>query len=270
MNVPVRGRRTAAAFESRAARAERLAGAAPAASDPLRFVAGLCRAQGRVAADLEALHEARPLAGKLGVDLERALPHLLEVARFAARSAPAPLAAAAAVRRDDEEATARSRLELYWNGDSHSSDDYLSRAMLRPYVETLREHRIPPDRRHSPKRCPFCGGAPIVGGRRGGSESEGAARFLSCALCGLEWPITRILCPACFDDDPHGLPTFASPDHPLARIEACETCRRYLKTIDLSQDARPMPEIDDLASIALDLWAIEQGFIRLEPGLAGL
>jgi formate dehydrogenase maturation protein FdhE len=31
-----------------------------------------------------------------------------------------------------------------------------------------------------------------------------------------------------------------------------------------------MPEVDDLASIALDLWAVEQGFTRIEPGLAGV
>jgi formate dehydrogenase maturation protein FdhE len=54
------------------------------------------------------------------------------------------------------------------------------------------------------------------------------------------------------------------------RIEACETCHRYVKSIDLSQDARPIPEVDDLASIAMDLWAVDQGFTRFEPGLAGI
>jgi len=264
VSAPTRARSAASAFAARAARAELLAKSSPSAAEPLRFAAELCRVQSRVSASLGALE------GKLAIDLERALPELLEVARFAARAAPEPLASAAAVRCDDDERTARARLVLYWDGESHASDDYLSRAMLRPYVETLRELGVAPDRRHSPKRCPFCGGAPIVGCRRGGSESEGAARFLACALCGLEWPITRILCPACFESDPHELPSFASPAHPLARVEACETCRRYVKSIDLSLDARPVPEIDDLASLALDVWAIEQGFTRLEPGLAGL
>jgi formate dehydrogenase maturation protein FdhE len=54
------------------------------------------------------------------------------------------------------------------------------------------------------------------------------------------------------------------------RIEGCETCRRYLKSIDLTADARPIPEVDDLVTLALDLWASEQGFTRVEPGLAGL
>jgi formate dehydrogenase maturation protein FdhE len=43
-----------------------------------------------------------------------------------------------------------------------------------------------------------------------------------------------------------------------------------VKSIDLTLDARPIPEVDDLLSIALDLWAGEQGFTRIEPGLAGI
>ena len=54
------------------------------------------------------------------------------------------------------------------------------------------------------------------------------------------------------------------------RIEVCETCRRYVKSFDLSEDARPIPEVDDLLSLSLDLWAREQGYERIEPGLAGI
>ena len=77
---------------------------------------------------------------------------------------------------------------------------------------------------------------------------EGARRLLGCSLCGLEWPFSRILCPACFEEDPYKLPIFRSEPHPTVRIEACETCRRYVKSIDLSEDARPIPEVDDLVS----------------------
>ena len=99
---------------------------------------------------------------------------------------------------------------------------------------------------------------------------EGARRFLVCALCGGEWSVFRILCPACFEEDPQKLPSFAAESHSAVRIEACETCRRYVKSIDLSADARPSPEVDDLVSLSMDLWAREQGFERIEPGLAGL
>jgi len=159
---------------------------------------------------------------------------------------------------------------VYWAGDRSSGEDYLSRAILRPYVELLRGLNVAPDRAHRRGRCPFCGGAPWISARREGSAEEGARRLLGCALCGLEWNFNRILCPSCFEEDPHRLPSFQNDKHPAVRIEACETCRRYVKSLDLSLDARPIPEVDDLVSIAMDLWAVEQGYSRIEPGLAGL
>jgi len=99
---------------------------------------------------------------------------------------------------------------------------------------------------------------------------EGARRMLACALCGGEWLFGRILCPSCFEGDPYKLPSFENDKHSAVRVEACETCHRYVKSLDLSQDARPIPEVDDLASLAMDLWAIEQGYSRIEPGLAGV
>jgi FdhE protein len=99
---------------------------------------------------------------------------------------------------------------------------------------------------------------------------EGARRLLACALCGGEWPFGRVLCPACGEQDPIRLPSFSTEAHPAVRLEACETCRRYVKSLDLSEDARPIPEVDDLVSLSMDLWAENEGFVRIEPGLAGL
>ena len=56
----------------------------------------------------------------------------------------------------------------------------------------------------------------------------------------------------------------------LSRVEACDTCQRYVKSVDLTLDARAVPEVDELRSLSLDLWAVEHGYVRLEPGLAGL
>ena len=115
-----------------------------------------------------------------------------------------------------------------------------------------------------------CGAPPAVSWRRDGSESEGARRYLGCLLCGAEWLFERILCPGCFEEDPLKLPSFQSDRHPSARIEACESCKRYIKSIDLSLDARPIPEVDDLVSLSMDLWAVEEGWTRIEPGWAGV
>jgi len=257
-------------FGRRAARAETLASRAPASEEPLRFAAGLYRAQGVLAAAIGEAHAEEPLTGHLDEDLDRVLDRAPTILRYAAESGPDALAAQARIRSEDLPATRRTRLLVYWAGDSSSREDYVSRAVLRPYVETLRALPVPPDRPHRQGRCPFCGGLPWVSARREGSMMEGARRLLACALCGGEWPFPRILCPACGEQDPARLPSFSTEAHPAVRIEACETCRRYVKSLDLSEDARPIPEVDDLVSLSMDLWALEEGWERIEPGLAGL
>ena len=95
-------------------------------------------------------------------------------------------------------------------------------------------------------------------------------RMLHCALCAFVWQVGRIRCPACGEEDPEKLPFFTAPQHIGVRIEACESCKAYVKSIDLSLDARRVPEIDDLMSLSMDLWSTEHGYVRMEPGLAGL
>jgi len=236
--------RVARACSIRAARAELLAGKYEAAAEPLRFAAGLYRAQGSV---------------RLSADFASAVAAALPIIEFVARAGPPALAA-------DARDFPRERLSAYWGGLSEF--DYLSRAALMPYARFLRESGVPLGRPEGP--CKVCGGAPWMATRRSASSADGAMRMLSCALCGFEWQTSRIKCPACGEEDPKKLPVFSAQERLGARIEACETCRGYVKSIDLTLDARQIAEIDDLVSISLDLWAAEQGFERLEPGLAGL
>ena len=260
----------AAPFEKRADRAELLSRDNVTATEPLRFAAALFRVQGRFASTLEARHGEAPLSGRLESDADRFADLPEKILSFAESVGPPELSEAAATRRADDPETARSRLLLYWAGERDTAGDYLSRALLRPYVETLSRLRLVPGRFHREGHCPFCGGRPIVSFRRSDPESHGAARFLVCGLCGTEWPVLRILCPSCGEADPAKLPAFGSDQHAGVRIEACETCRRYLKSVDLTIDARPIPEVDDLVSIAMDLWAMGEGFERVEPGWAGI
>jgi formate dehydrogenase accessory protein FdhE len=242
----------------------------PAAQEPLRFAAGLYRVQGRMAAEIEAADREEPLIGHLAEDADRFLDRISYLLRYSAEEGPPALSEVSSVRQKDPVSTAQTRLQVYWSGDRSSAEDYLSRAILRPYVEFLRSVNRAPDRVHKRGQCPFCGGRPWICARREGSLMEGARRTLGCALCGGEWLFGRILCPSCFEEDPHKLPAFQNEKYPVVRIEACETCRRYVKSIDLSEDARPIPEVDDLVSLAMDLWAADQGYTRIEPGLAGI
>ena len=265
------------AFEKRAARAEILARGPLTAAEPLRFACGLYRVQGRLATTIESLHAERPLSGRLDEDADRFVGHLVDLLRFAADQGPPAIVADAERRQREQAFQTRSRLLEWWNGDGATAERYLSRALLRPYVEVLAHLRVAPDRLHGPGQCPFCGGGPWIAVRRedadggdGRSRETGARRLLGCSLCGAQWPLGRILCPACDEGDPVKLPSFQSERYPAARIEACETCRRYVKSIDLTVDGRAIPEVDDLLSLSMDLWAAGEGFTRIEPGLAGV
>lgn len=257
------------AFEKRASRAEALSVSAAAVAEPLVFAAKLFRLQGRLATAMSARHAETPFSGA-AVDLARIVDLLPPLLAFASTDGPPELADAAAARNRDDEATAAGRLRVYWEGDREVQDDYLSRAFLRPYGELLAHASIAADRPRHQGHCPACGSAPIISYRKELPETNGGARFLVCGLCGTNWAFNRIRCPSCHEEDPTKLPGFQSDVHKNVRIEACETCRRYVKSLDLTLDARPLPEVDDLVSLAMDLWAIEEGWTRLEPGWAGI
>lgn len=281
--------RVTAAFEERAARAEVLARTSDAAEAPLRFAAGLYRAQGTLAGAIASAHRKRALTGRLDLDAAGFVDAMRGLLRFASEAAPAELAAVARERAQEEPTLLRSRLASSWTGKTAGHVDYLSRALFRPYLEVLAALHIRPDELTAPpaegraESCPFCGGPPWIAARRGASDSDGLAsgrsgsppsdgaqRYLGCALCGGQWPVNRLYCPACSEQNPDKLPCFRSDRHPAARIEACETCRAYVKSLDLTEDGRLIPEVDDLVSLAMDLWATEEGFTRIEPGLAGV
>lgn len=259
-------------FEQRAERAEALAEAPSSGREPLRFAAGLFRAQSRAAAGVLELHERQELSGSLEQDLPRVEAPLRSVLRFLAESGPMALRESAAGRAAEPADLFAARLRTAWTGGPEERQDFLSHAVLRPYAEALVHAGVTLDRPREPGsgRCPACGAPPSISFRREMSGSDGAARFLGCGLCGTEWQTNRIRCPSCGETSPDRLPSWQSETHPAARVEACETCHRYVKSVDLSLDARAVPEVDELRSLSLDLWAIERGYVRLEPGLAGL
>ena len=220
---------------------------------------------------LEA-HDHQALSGSLEGDFPRVETPLRSVLRFLAESGPVALREAAAARSAEPADLFAARLRTAWTGGPEERQDFLSHAVLRAYAEAMVQGGVRLDRPREPGsgRCPMCGAPPSISFRRELPGTDGATRFLGCGLCGTEWQTNRIRCPGCGETDPDRLPGWQSETHPAARVEACETCHRYVKSVDLSIDARAVPEVDELRSLALDLWAIERGYVRLEPGLAGL
>lgn len=263
------------ALERRAARAVLLARDSINAA-PLEFAAGLYRAQAKVAGALAG--RATP-TGSLERDLPGLLRELDAIARYARDRGPPGLAAEAEVfrkeRRDGEVETREERLLAWWRGPRAGRTDYLARALLRPYAEVLAAGGIAPEPAKGPPvygACRSCGGPPWIAWRRSGTGSgdEAPQRLLGCGICGSERHLDRIGCAACGQAEPTKLAVFQTERHPAVRLEACDACQRYIKTIDLTVDARVIPEVDDLVSLSLDLWAAEQGYERLEPSLAGV
>ena len=53
------------------------------------------------------------------------------------------------------------------------------------------------------------------------------------------------------------------------RVEACDTCQFYLKSVDLTVDGLAVPLVDEVATVTLDLWATEHGYKKVAPNLMG-
>jgi FdhE protein len=116
--------------------------------------------------------------------------------------------------------------------------------------------------------CPTCGDKPVAAVLR--PEGDGAKRFLLCSMCLNEWEFRRVLCPSCGEEDMEKLPVFGAQEYAHIRVEACDTCKVYIKAIDLTRDGNAVPEVDEIASVALDLWAVEKGYKKLQPNLFGI
>jgi FdhE protein len=146
-------------------------------------------------------------------------------------------------------------------------EDFFARAMLQPYADFVTGAMLPPAPLMTVCRCPRCNALPLLGVLR--QEGDGGKRFLVCSFCSLEWEFRRILCANCGEANEKQLPVFAAEQFPHVRVESCDTCKHYLRTIDLTKDGHAIPVVDDLAAVPLSLWAEEHGYTRIQGNLLG-
>jgi FdhE protein len=122
--------------------------------------------------------------------------------------------------------------------------------------------------------CPACGSLPQVSVIReeSGEFMAGSPRFLVCGRCAMWWSFARATCPSCGEDDSRRVGAFSPEGERWIRIDACDTCRGYVKTFDLREPGGKdiVPLVDDVASLTLDVWAHEQGLHRAGVSLAGV
>ena len=146
---------------------------------------------------------------------------------------------------------------------------FLARAFLSPVAEALSDLVEVPAGSARTSACPYCGWPPQVSMLDDEPDTQGNRRLV-CAFCAANWTFGRSVCPSCSESGEKGLAFHVDDAAPHVRVEACATCRRYLKSVDLRVSGFAEPLVDDLATPELDLWAAEQGLEKITPNLLGL
>lgn len=140
--------------------------------------------------------------------------------------------------------------------------DFLATASLWPGLNAAAlalAPRLPENLPHDRGHCPLCGSLPYLSLLR---EKEGQ-RFGVCSFCGFEHRVRRLACLHCDENDQNKLKLFRVQEYPGVRVDVCETCAMYVKTLDYRELDKPLvPPLDDMASIALDIVAQQQGYKR--------
>jgi len=256
-------------WEKRIRRAQELAAEYPAAAQVLVFYSEVAAFQKQVfeAAAAENLHAdaMQPLAAPLIVPVAlKRFPALLELVD---KKGPPGLAQAARELRLRGPDAWRALLDSAPDGTDFARR-FFARACLQPVAEYLAFDSKAQFSGYTGSLCPVCGGRPQLGVLR--PEGEGGKRSLVCSRCATEWDFRRILCPNCAEEDNAKLPRFSADEFPHVRVEACDTCKRYLKSVDLTINGLAVPLVDEIAAASLDLWAGEHGYEKIELNLMGL
>ena len=89
-------------------------------------------------------------------------------------------------------------------------------------------------------------------------------------MCATEWRFQRLTCPHCGETEADKLPVHTAESVAHVRVDACATCSRYIKTVDLRKRGDAVPLVDELAAVELDIWAQEQGLTKLRANVLGL
>jgi FdhE protein len=267
-------------FEERILRARELAEAQAFAAEVLRFYVEVARFQKALYEQLARsdamhrsgeLHRAARASKRTGLEppedlefLASQLPSLLAVVE---QAAPKKLAAAA---RDLSQRTTsewKQALESFWSlrESPEEAESFFLKAVVQPWAELSADHAKVPRDRQRQQVCPVCESKPVAGILR--PEGHGAKRSLLCSLCSTEWAFPRVACPGCGGGAFGDLPVYTAAGFDYVRVEACDRCKVYVKCVDMTKNGLAVPVVDELAAVPLDLWAQENGYVKLERNL---
>jgi len=187
--------------------------------------------------------------------------------RVLAEHAPEPLRRFASAQLEHDSTAHRNLLNTFWIDGAGLSEleEFCARAFLQPYAEFVRSSSELSWPEYNRQSCPFCGRKPAFGVLR--QQGDGGSRSLVCSFCMAEWQFRRILCAGCGEEDHKKLPVFTADGLAHMRVECCDTCRSYLKTVDLTKNGLAVPVVDEIAAMPLDLWAQGRGYRKLQMNI---
>jgi Protein involved in formate dehydrogenase formation len=289
---------TAHPWTDRRRRAETLRGRYPFAADVLALYGALTDVQERVYLAVQADPPEPRLVPAYAAEL--VVPVVVDATMI-----HGPDALSRAIReRARPSDSARAITAWLAGAELTPVERYLARAAAGPVLEALGPRAGAAcagsrDERH----CPVCGGPPQVSYLAASADALVAGhRYLVCSRCAASWPYPRMTCAACGEHAAAKLPVYAEEGtaaaetsghvvrgvaasrfdgpgnaasgavarFPHIRVEACETCSRYLLGIDLTRDPQAVPIVDEMAALPLDLYAQDRGMTKIVPNLMGV
>ncbi len=265
-------------YDARMGRAERLAAQLYFATEFLEFYKHIAAFQKKLRAKIAESSGAKSCGApgtefRSPLDLTVLLPHFRGFLSTIEQHAPPALGKSASQMSLLPSDSWVASLEAYWelagkyDQQAGALAQFLARAFLQPYAESRAALTPRAPAVMTVRVCPQCCARPLLGVLR--PEGDGGKRFLLCSFCSQEWEFRRILCPTCGEEAEGKLPVYVAEQLPHIRVEACDTCQFYIRTVDLTKDGQAIPLVDDLAAIPLSLWAHEKGYSRLQPNLLG-
>lgn len=111
-------------------------------------------------------------------------------------------------------------------------------------------------------QCPVCGAAPDLC-----RIDPDNIRHLHCPRCDTQWEHHRLTCAVCGTDDVRQVSILTLAELEPWRVEVCDRCGGYIKTLDQRHGGHlAMPRIDlyleDARTLQLDLLAEQEGYRR--------
>ena len=111
--------------------------------------------------------------------------------------------------------------------------------------------------------CPVCGSMPELS-----LFEENGKRFLICGFCSHKWASKRMYCPFCENSDHETLQYYSIDDEEEYRVDVCEKCKKYIKTIDIKKTTRTIYAPLEIRSTPyIDIKFEEMGYKKGNTGI---